>query len=145
MAVPSAAQIAQNWQQAMGSVQTQNRYKAGISATTVNPMAAAAQPDAEQRYIQGVQDSVASGRRTAALQSVSPQTWKDNAMNVGAARLATGAQKAASKYQAFANKWQPIYQSVHDAVQSMPKGGAANAVARSAKAIQMLMAAAGKA
>lgn len=145
MAVPSAQQIAANWQGAMGSVQTQTKYKQGIQNTTVNPMALAATADAESRYVQNVQQSVASGKRSAALNAVNPQTWKDNAVNVGASRLATGAQKAASKYQAFAQKWQPIYQQVSDAVKGMPKGGAANATARAAKAIQMLMAAAGKA
>jgi hypothetical protein len=145
MAVPSAQQIAQNWQQAMGSPQTQMRYKQGISNTTVNPMALAAQPDAQARYVANVQQSVTSGKREQALNAVNVQTWKDNASNVGASRLATGAQKAQQKYMNFATKWQPIYQQVHDAVAAMPKGGAGNAVARSAKAIQMLMAAAGKA
>lgn len=145
MAVPSAQQIAANWQQAMSSPQTQMRYKQGIANTTVNPMAMAASADAEARYVANVQQSVASGKRSAALNSVNPQTWKDNASNVGASRLATGAQKASQKYIAFANKWQPVYQQVHDAIQAMPKGGAGNAVARAAKAIQMLMAAAGKA
>ena len=140
----TAQQAAQAWLTAMSSGTTSNNYKTGVQGVNESPMAAAATADATQRYLNGVQQSVASGKRQQALLAVSLQTWKDNAANKGAARLATGAAAASSKVQAFFTKWMPIFQQVSDQIKTMPKGGLANAQARSAMAIQMLMNAAGK-
>ena|SRR5271157_1813649 len=129
---------------AMASGQTATNYKNGIASVTESPMAKAATADATARYLSGVQQAVSSGKRATALNNVSLQTWKDNATNKGSTRLASGAQAAQSKVQAFFSKWMPIFQQVSDTVSAMPKGGMANAQARSAMAIQMLMQAAGK-
>lgn len=140
----SAQQMSQNWQQAMANPMTAAKYKQGIANTTVNPMALAATPEAEQRYLNSVTASVQSGRRSQKLMSTSPQTWKDNATNVGANSLSTGATKAKSKVDAHFQKWAPVYQQMSDVVKSMPKGGAANALARVQAAMSIAMQAAGK-
>jgi len=142
--VASASQILQNWQGAMGNPATAQKYSAGINKVTTSPMEQAASADAEQRYIAGVQAAVNSGKRAAALRAVTLAQWKQQAMNVGAQRLASGATKGTPKYQTALQKWQPIYQEASNAAQSLPKGGFAQAQARWAASTQVLMAAAGK-
>lgn len=122
-----------------------DKYKKGIQGVTVNPMQLAATPEATQRYVDGVTASVSSGRRAAALNAVPLSRWQNNAMNVGASRLASGAQKATDKVAAHFQKWGPIQQNISDTVNAMPKGGLANAQARSAASIAMSMQAAGTA
>jgi hypothetical protein len=141
----SAQQMSANWTAAMQSPTTSMKYKQGIANTTVNPMALAASPQAQQLYATNTAAAVSSGKMAAKLNSVSPQLWKDNASTVGAASLSSGATKAKPKVDAHFNKWAPIYQQAHDAVQNMPKGGASNALARVAAAMNIMMAAAGRA
>ncbi len=141
----TAEQAAQAYQQAMASGVTSQRYKEGVQAVNESPMAKAATPEATQRYLNGVNNSVSSGRRAQALLAVPLQRWKENATNKGSQRLASGAQAASDKVRQHFQKWMPIYNQVSETVKSMPKGGLANAQARSAQAIQMLMQAAGTA
>ncbi len=139
----SAEQIAKRWQDAMASPQTAQRYRDGIDATTVNPMELAAQQD--QFYLQQVQASVTSGKRAQRLRETPLSAWKDGAKNKGAGRLSSGAQQSAPKYRAALQKWAPIYAQVSSEVAQMPKGGLANAQARANRAIEIMMAAAGRA
>lgn len=140
----TAAQMASAWTTAMGSANTQQKYKDGINGTTVNPMQLAAAPDAQARYAANTAEAAASGRMAAKLMSVPVQLWKDNATGVGAQRFASGAQKAASKVQRHFQQWAPIYQQASDAAKSLPKGGVSNALARVQAAITVMMQAAGK-
>lgn len=113
-------------------------YKDGISRYNGNPMAAAATPEAMQRYAQGVADSIASGRRAAALQSADAGAWKQNAMTFGPAALATGAKKAEGKQRRKMNGAPALWQAQRDAVQSMPQGSdVGSATARVARAMEM--------
>lgn len=127
-----------------GMAQAASAYKDGIQSVTESPMAAAATPAASARYMEGIQRSEASGKRVAKLQATPLQTWKDNAVNVGANRLATGAQKAAGKVQAHHQKWAPVYQAASDAAAAVtgPKG-LATAMAKQQAALTVLMQAAG--
>lgn len=140
--VVTADQAAANYQRGMSGA-TQ-KYKEGIARTTVNPMQEAAKPEAMARYLDGVQQSVNSGRRAAALQNAPINRWRDNAMGEGANRLASGAAKAKDKIAAFTQKYAPVWQSISDMVAAMPKGGRANAKARAGAAIDAMMDAAGK-
>jgi hypothetical protein len=140
----TAAQMAASYQQAMANPQTAANFTAGVQAVTQSPAAAAATPQAEQLYIQGVQQSVTSGKRAAALQAVTLQQWQQATTQKGAARLASGAQAAQSKVQAFFTKQAPVYAAMKAAVSNMPKGGLVNAVARVQAALQVEMAAAGR-
>lgn len=139
------AQMAATWVQQMGSPQTQTRYKNGVQAVTTSPTALAASPEATQNYLNGIQQAVASGKRQASLNAVSLQSWQSTTINKGAPRLGTGAAASQNKFQTAMTKWAPIYTQISQQVAQMPKGGLANAVARSQAAITALMQAAGRA
>lgn len=130
------------YQDAMSSGTTKQKYQDGIDRTTDNPMVKA--EAANDLYLQRVQDSVSSGRRSAALLSAPMARWKDNSKKKGADRLSTGAMGALDKVRAHFQKWAPIYANISDTVAAMPKGSREDSKARSAKAIDMLMDAAGK-
>lgn len=141
--VKSAAAIIAAYQRGMQGAR--QAYLDGVNAITESPGAAAATPEATNLYLQSVQESVSSGRRQAALTDPGFMSrYKEGATKKGADRLASGAMAAATKQQSVLQKWQPVYQQVRDAVAGMPKGGSANAKARAAAAIDILMAAAGK-
>lgn len=137
-------QMATNWRSAMQNPQTSQKYKDGINNFQGNPMALAATPDAEARYLNGVQQSVASGKRTQKLQSVPVDRWKTNSVNVGSMQLSTGATKAMDKVSAHFQKWGPVYQQASAAAHALPKGGKANAMARVSAVLDVLYQAAGK-
>lgn len=141
--VKSAEEAHANWKSGMSGAGT--AYTKGINATTINPMAEAAKPDAMQRYAQNTADAAASGRMASKLMSTDVNSWKQNAATVGAQRLASGAQKGAPKQQAAAQRLAQVWQQQRAAVDAMPKGGYANAAARAAEAIRIMMAAHGKA
>jgi hypothetical protein len=142
-AAKTADQLANSW--VSGMQNAGQRYKDGISNVTESPMAKAAQPDAMNRYLSGVQNSVSSGKRAAALQSADFNQWKQNALNVGAGRLGTGAQKAKSRFQNQMNKWAPVYQQASQAAQAIPHDGSmGSALARVQASMQVMMSAAGK-
>jgi hypothetical protein len=143
--VKSAQQIVSNWQQAMSSDRTVQNYTAGINRLTESPTAAAASGPAMQRYLDNVQRSVTSGRRAAALQSVTLEQYKAQATGIGAQRLKSGAQKGQAKMARAMQKWQPIYQQMRDTAASMPKGGVNEAVERVRAVIQIAMQNAGRA
>jgi len=143
--VKTAPQMADNWAQAMGNPQTASKYKQGIQSTTVNPMAMAATPEAMNLYATRVQESVTSGRRAQKLNAVPVDRWKNNAVNVGSTQLTVGATKAKAKVQEHFNRWASVYAQAHDAAAALPKGGEANALARVAAAMRVMMQAAGRA
>ena len=136
-------QMVASWKSAMASPQTSQNYTNGINGVTDSPMAKAAA--AQDRYQAGVIQSVASGKFASSLNAVPLSVYKQNAINKGAPRLASGAAAAVPKVTAHFQKWAPIYAQVAQTVAGMPKGGLANAQARAAAAIQILMQAAGKA
>lgn len=141
----TAQQALQNWLKQMASPQTQQNYKDGINAVTVNPMQLAASQESMDAYISGVQRSVTSGKRAKSLQSADVNQWKANAVNVGATRLASGAQKAQNKYATKIAPYAAVWPQMRAAARALPKGGLANAQARAAAALTVIMNAAGTA
>lgn len=141
----TAQQAVANWVSQMGSTTTKNNYVAGINATTVNPMQLAASADAMQAYADGVQRSIDSGRRVAALNAADVGTWKQNATTIGATNLASGAKKAQAKYARKIAPYAAVWPQMRAAARALPKGGLANAQARAAAALQVIMQAAGTA
>lgn len=141
----TAQQMAANYQAAMQSPNTQAKYKQGIEAFTGNPMELAASDQAMQFYLNRVTESVTSGKRARRLRETPRERWHRNAITVGANQLSVGAQKAKDKVDAHFAKWAPIYQQARDAARALPKGGKANALARVSAAMDVLMAAAGRA
>lgn len=141
--VKAAADINKNWIAAMQAPTTQNKYKAGISAYQGNPMQEAASPASEAKFLAGVQNSVSSGKRAASLMSADPAMWKQNAMNVGATGLGTGATKKAAKHLKKMQGWQGVYQQASNAAAAVPDDGGIN-VGKWQAAVQVLIAAKGK-
>lgn len=139
----TAQSAATNWAAAMKSGTTKTNYINGINGTTVNPMALAASPQATQKYLDGVQRSVDSGKRAKSLNNASVATWKTNATTIGANNLTTGAQKAQPKYQQNIAPYAAVWPQMRAAADALPSGGIANAQAKAAAALQVLMSAAG--
>jgi len=141
--VKDAAQINKNWVAAMNAPTTQTKYKDGINRYNGNPMAAAATPEAMQRYTDHVAKSVTSGKRAASLNAADPAMWKQNSLNVGAIGLGTGANKKSAKQLKVAQRWQPIYQAASNAAAAVPNDGGINAGKWQA-AVQVMQQAKGK-
>lgn len=120
------------------------KYTEGINKVTESPMAKAATPEAMQRYVDGVQRSVSSGKRVQALQAAPLATWKQNATGEGASRLAGGARKGQAKYAAAAQKWAPILAQASAAAAAVqgPKS-LSTAMAKVQANLGVIMAAAG--
>lgn len=141
--VKSLDQYIKNYQAGMNGAQ--QAYKDGISRYNGNPMAAAATPDAMARYQAGVNDSVSSGRRAAALNNADPAAWKSNAMTFGAPALATGAKKAEAKQRKKMSSAPALWQAQRDTVAAMPQGhDVGSATARVSAAMQLAKAHFGK-
>ena len=138
----SAEQAVKRYQDAMSSGLTKQKYLDGVTAVTESPMAKAA--EADDLYLRKVEESVRTGRRRAALMNVTLDKWKANARTKGAERLTGGAVAALDKVRAHFQKWSPIYESMHAAVQGMPKGTTEDALARVRRVIEMAKQAAGK-
>lgn len=112
--IPSAADAAAKWQQGFGAAGAS--WAAGIEAVTVAPgqLAAAAMP----RYLSGVQAN--ANKWAANSAAVTLATWKQQSINKGQARLATGAQTGMAKYQA---KIGPVLDAMKSIVPSLPPRG----------------------
>jgi hypothetical protein len=135
----SAQQMAAKWKAAMASGVASQNYKDGINAYNGNPMAEAATPEAMAKYQNRVNESITSGKRQRKLLAANPATWKQNAVTVGAAALASGATKAASKVEAHFQRFGPAYQQASDAAKAIPHDGSTeSALARVRAAIQVM-------
>lgn len=139
----TAQSAAASWAAAMKSATTKANYVAGINATTVNPMALAATPEATQRYLDGIERAISTGKRAKSLNSASVATWKTNATTIGAGNLTTGATKAQGKYQSNIAPYAAVYPQMKAAAAALPSGGIAASQAKAAAALAVLMQAAG--
>lgn len=137
-----ASQMAEAWKKGMAGAG--GKYVAGINKVTESPMAKAATPEATQKYLDGVQRSVTSGKRVAALNASPLSTWKQNATTFGASNLSQGAQKGGPKYMAQAQKWAPILAQASQAAAAItgPKSHG-TAMQKVAANLQVIMTAAG--
>jgi hypothetical protein len=113
----SAAQIADKWVQRT-SAATQ-AYIDGINAVQINPMEMAANNAAG--YLSGVQAAVASGKWQNGLKRVSKAQWQSKCVQLGAQRLASGAQAAKPKMQSFLDQFLPFLQNNISQVKAMDK------------------------
>lgn len=132
MAVKSAQQAVQNWQQ--GIAQGGAKYAAGINAVTESPMAAAAAQ--QDKMLANVTQAVTSGRWANALNNTSMAFWKTQAANAQS-KWSAGAQKGLTKFTASAQKMQGVWQ----AAQNAAKAAGSDPVARFTAAMQVMQAA----
>lgn len=110
----TVAGAASRWVSGMGSATT--KMKAGAQAVTTPPgQAAAARADA---YVAGVQRSLNKYKTNVA--SVSLSSWQQDYITKGLPRVASGAQQAQPKFQAFMTAFAPVIES---AVASAPARG----------------------
>jgi hypothetical protein len=145
MAMLTVESMLKNWQDAMASPKTRDKYVAGTANPKQNPMQAAAAPDAMQRYRDGVDRSITSGKRANALNSTPLSSYVQGCATKGAQALATAGQRKIDNARKGFTRALPMLQAAQAAVQGMPKGGLANAQARSNAALAALMNAAGTA
>lgn len=120
-----------------GMAGASTRYTQGIDRVTDSPMAKAADAVAAGRALAGYQ--AAQAKMEAHLRSSSLPDWKTKAKTVGAQRLATGAAAARPKLNAYVTAAASSIQNLMNTIAAMPKGGAANAKARSAAWIDGMM------
>ena len=76
-------------------------YKDGIRNSTGWKEKAIA---GEALYAAKVQEAIAAGRRAKALEAVSEEDWKNNAINKGSARIGAGMKAGAGKWE---KNWAP--------------------------------------
>jgi hypothetical protein len=110
----NAADAASAWVTGMSGATT--KYTAGINAVKVSPGQLAAA--ASQRWAQNV--AAAQPKFAANVAKVTLPAWQAAAINKGAPRLASGAQAAQPKFQAFMQSFIPQLTNV---VNGLPAGG----------------------
>jgi len=129
MAMPTPQQATNNWASGMSS--STEKMKAGINAVTESPTAAAARNS--DRYLQGIQRAVSSGKWQAGLNAVSLQDWKTSMIEKGVPRVASGAAAAKPKMLAFLQQFLPYVQAgVQQINSSNPRGDLEANIQRSA-------------
>ena len=118
--------VADKWAAKLGA--SGQAIKDGIDQVTTAPTLKAAQQ--VDRYVQGVQEAATSGKWQRGLQSVSLQDWKDAMTNKGLTRITSGATAAKPKFAAFMSKLLPYQDGVVKQLDSMPRGGLQENIAR---------------
>ena len=138
----NAADIAKKWSGAMNNGTTQANYVQVVMNLTDSPTARAATPEALANYQAGVNASVASGKRAAALQAVSLADYQ-KAVKSKAGNLGIGATNSQPKMQAAMSNLIPVWGQIQSTLAGMPrqKGNAANAKARVGAVIDAMIAA----
>lgn len=116
MAALNAADVTAKW--AKNTKEAGKSYEAGIQAVDSSPMEAAA--NKADKYLQGVQDAVSSGKFQSALRGVSLNDWKQAAITKGARRLSDGVTAAVPKMQAVMTQLLPQIQAIQSQVRAMP-------------------------
>jgi len=115
-------------------------YSEGVLAVKESPGKAAAREIGN--YERGVMDALRSGKTKAAFEAIQLGPWQERTSTVGSQRLVEAAsdEVVAANTLAAMNRWFPEAARISASVRGMPKGGLANAKARSARAIEMAMA-----
>jgi hypothetical protein len=129
-------QVAEKWARNLqGSTQS---IRDGVNGVTVAPTHVAA--ERLDAYQAGVLAALNSGKTRQAMLNSTLEDWKQKMLTNGINNISQGAANAKPKVTRFQTFWAPVAQQIKDSVKSMPKGGEANAKARSARAIEIAMA-----
>jgi hypothetical protein len=126
VAQKNANDVAQKWSRNL-SAATDSITK-GVNAVTTAPSQAAIAQQAAM--LAKLTASVQSGKWAKGLQRVDLQSWKTSMITKGVQRVASGAQTAEPKMQAFMTQWLPQAQAISDHVKQMPKMTIEDSVAR---------------
>lgn len=114
---PNPQQMTQNFQQGISSAGT--KYTQGVARVQDNPMAAAAARVDDGTW--AANTTAAAGRMSAALKSVSLQSWQQAVQSYGAQRYSSSATKAAAKYGAVASALAASSGAASAAAHAVPK------------------------
>jgi hypothetical protein len=90
----------------------------GVERVTESPMDKAA--DKADKYLEGVQNAVSSGKFADRLRATPLSTWKDNTLNKGIGRIAAGVDAAEGKVETFFGELLPFQERLANQVDSMP-------------------------
>lgn len=131
MRTPQAA--ADAWATNMAAAQ--QKITDGINAVTESPTAKAAQ--SLDKYLNGVQNAVQSGRMAKKLNAVSLSDWKTAAL-AKVSRIGSGAQTAKPKMLKHLAAFLPFVQQVRQNVRQMPNATPSDRIARMVANAQQL-------
>jgi len=130
-----ATAAAQKWATKMAGAS--QFYTAGVQAVQEAPGAAAARQ--AQVAAQNYQARINDGSWAKRVGAVTLGSWQQAAITKGAPRLASGAQAAQPKVQAFLTDFLPFEQNVVNQVKSsMPRGTLEQNIARATAVMQGL-------
>jgi len=131
MAMKNPGDVARKWQGAMA--RSADAIKAGVQAVTTNPAEKAIA--AKDRYVEGVQRAVNSGKYERGLRRTSLSQWQNAMTEKGLQRIASGAAQAVPKMEAFLAKWLPYQESLKSKLANMPRGSLEQNIERARMAI----------
>lgn len=123
-------QVAAKWTRNLSAAGESIRQ--GVMAVTESPTAKAAQ--AQDRFLAGVQASVASGKWQRGLQRVTLEDWRQSMLEKGLNRIATGAAAAEGKMTSFMTEWLPFEERVVSALP--PRGTLEQNIQRAVEVMQ---------
>jgi hypothetical protein len=130
----NAQDVAAKWSRNLAGA-TQS-IKDGVMAVQTAPtQMAAARADA---FVQGVQQSVASGKWQAGLNRVSLSDWQQQMINKGINRIATGAQGAQPKFAAFMGQLLPYIDNGKRTLAATPRGDLGTNIQRMVNWVQYM-------
>lgn len=126
-----AAAATQKWVQNLSA--STAAITAGVNAVQVAPGALAAKQS--QKWLQNTQ--AAAQKWATRVGAVSLQSWQQSMINVGAPRVASGAQANQQKMQDFMGNFLPFLAGVSAKVQAMPSTTLEDNIARATAQIRM--------
>lgn len=109
-------QVTRKWGDRLKSSTTEIRE--GVERVTESPMDKAA--DAQDKYLNGVQEAVSSGKYAARLRATPLSAWKDATLNKGIGRISAGVDGAKSKMESFYAELLPFEDNLKREVDGMP-------------------------
>lgn len=130
MAQKDPTQVAAKWRGNLSSA-TQS-ITDGVNAVTQAPGAAAARQ--KGLWVQRV--TASADKWAARVGSVTLDEWRQQMLNKGVPRVASGAQAAEPKMASFMAEFLPHVERVAQQVRSMPKGSIEDSIARASAQIR---------
>jgi len=120
------AAISDRWARGMsGAAETMRQ---GVNAVTTAPTEKAAA--AADRYAEGVQRAVSSGKFQAGLRRVGLSDWQRAMAEKGIPRVASGAVSAKPKMESFMSQFIPHVEAGQRKLENMPRGDLSQNIAR---------------
>lgn len=129
----TAQQFADKWASNTGA--SGIPFANGVNAVTSSPMEAAASNP--QKYLNGIQAAVNSGKWAANLRATSLSDWKKAMLEKGAARISAGATAAKPKMLAFAQQFFPVLAQNVATVRAMPSDTKEQRIQRAVAMMQL--------